>query len=654
MELSMINVELKESRFIWNDKYNKEAVISDCSWMLSDYGSSVLYNPGQNGAAGRYIEIMKMLKSYLNENDANIIQGIIAIARLMELARDSPNICVLYVGDCETTVKYIRNIINILSTHHAVMINRCMLHWKQKHQAVFFYGYSNIIYSDSNKDMDKYKDYCYDLIIYADSQKVNYDVVSDMLKKNGELLVFAENESSLCEEYGKIYGDTNTGFWQLHKENKTDILIRYRQSRIDKLEALLVNLKLEIPYIKLRTFEDRYFFTNCRKIFYEELEDIRYVFADNQDEIEKHIKMIEEMMDYEKYEEDADIIKKMIEDLGNEIDFLIKLIKKSKISQNSYRSENEKRIEFIVKNKLISNGAWEYHFNQEKIHFYNWFPPIGKKEDEWIYRFITYNIPNRNKELNFFSVQGDDLRTRFMNKKNKIFYAHEDDCKRFMDGRDFCISSVDLVVTYKKITNKKSLEFPYWIIAIFEPVMDIRRIRERIDEINKARSLCKYDCALIASHDMYMSRTAIVKDLGDILDIHCPGKFNHNTDALQNEYFDNKRKYLKNFMFCACPENCSVHNWVTEKIFDAFLGGNIPIYYGAHNKPLPGIINWDAVLFYDNGGDNHNLRCQIRKLKNGGSMYDKFINQNKLLKGTDEYVYDRMNDLYRRLKEMSM
>ena len=40
---------------------------------------------------------------------------------------------------------------------------------------------------------------------------------------------------------------------------------------------------------------------------------------------------------------------------------------------------------------------------------------------------------------------------------------------------------------------------------------------------------------------------------------------------------------LKNYKFCICYENLSMNGYVTEKIFDVFKAGCIPIYLGAPN-----------------------------------------------------------------------
>ena len=50
------------------------------------------------------------------------------------------------------------------------------------------------------------------------------------------------------------------------------------------------------------------------------------------------------------------------------------------------------------------------------------------------------------------------------------------------------------------------------------------------------------------------------------------------------EKIDRKIDVLKKYRFCICYENIKdVSGYVTEKIFDAFWAGCIPVYLGADN-----------------------------------------------------------------------
>ncbi len=50
-------------------------------------------------------------------------------------------------------------------------------------------------------------------------------------------------------------------------------------------------------------------------------------------------------------------------------------------------------------------------------------------------------------------------------------------------------------------------------------------------------------------------------------------------------FCDNKRSVIKNSTFNICFENCVYPGYLSEKVFDAILGGSIPIYWGHHKIP---------------------------------------------------------------------
>lgn len=73
---------------------------------------------------------------------------------------------------------------------------------------------------------------------------------------------------------------------------------------------------------------------------------------------------------------------------------------------------------------------------------------------------------------------------------------------------------------------------------------------------------------------------------------HCPqkldafgngwGKYaNCNRGRLGgNSKWDDKVQVIKNYKFCVCYENSTIPGYITEKIFDVFRSGTVPIYWG--------------------------------------------------------------------------
>ncbi len=93
-------------------------------------------------------------------------------------------------------------------------------------------------------------------------------------------------------------------------------------------------------------------------------------------------------------------------------------------------------------------------------------------------------------------------------------------------------------------------------------------------------------------HDLYSRRMEIVKALADKYDFFLMGRnwevARTRVRSIRNlkfanppTSFPNKLDVLKTFRFTLAFENCIFPGYVTEKIFDAMLGGSVPIYLGA-------------------------------------------------------------------------
>jgi hypothetical protein len=76
---------------------------------------------------------------------------------------------------------------------------------------------------------------------------------------------------------------------------------------------------------------------------------------------------------------------------------------------------------------------------------------------------------------------------------------------------------------------------------------------------------------------------------------------------------DNKILLLSDFKFTICFENMkNVDGYISEKIFDAFYAGVVPIYYGAAN--IDSYIPRSAFIDYRDFSSNHELISYIRSM----------------------------------------
>ena len=105
-------------------------------------------------------------------------------------------------------------------------------------------------------------------------------------------------------------------------------------------------------------------------------------------------------------------------------------------------------------------------------------------------------------------------------------------------------------------------------------------------------------------------------------------QYDINIENVKNRMLDeiNINEFYKRFNFALIIENCDAKNYVSEKIYDAWVAGCIPIYYG--NK---GIINLPE-------------NCYIKINQFEESNY-KQINEiiNKLTKEDIDEYYNNIN-----------
>ncbi|WP_394958760.1 glycosyltransferase family 10 domain-containing protein [uncultured Helicobacter sp.] len=95
-------------------------------------------------------------------------------------------------------------------------------------------------------------------------------------------------------------------------------------------------------------------------------------------------------------------------------------------------------------------------------------------------------------------------------------------------------------------------------------------------------------CAFMASHsDKYTwMRECFFETLSQYKQVDSGGGWNNNVGGIvgnrynEGDYRLSKRKWLENYKFNICFENGSYPGYLTEKLFDAYIAGCIPIYWG--------------------------------------------------------------------------
>ena len=319
----------------------------------------------------------------------------------------------------------------------------------------------------------------------------------------------------------------------------------------------------------------------------------------------------------------------------------------------------------------INYNHYKNNIKNKKTFFSknNW--DVNEKDftNNYFYKLIKNNYINDleisyNADIDFFGPIGKRYFLENSKAKIKIFYTGECVSKHAINKTwskysDNCINDVDLSLSFDRLDEDKYtnyVRFPIWIFYHFHGLLDNKNytkdnIKKVIDDINNAKYKKNKFASLVASHDESGIRTQMYNQISKIDNISCPSKLFHNDDTLKKDFNNNKIEYLKDFKFNICPENTISGGYITEKLFDAFKAGCIPIYNGDENIELD-LVNKNALLFFKKDEDNTELIKEIDKLNKDDKLFNSFQNQIKIYDSMVEYLWERRTKILNRLEEL--
>ena len=251
--------------------------------------------------------------------------------------------------------------------------------------------------------------------------------------------------------------------------------------------------------------------------------------------------------------------------------------------------------------------------------------------DTYFTNFISTNIGqvklvnyNENPDILITSVYSDINIIKNIKAKCKILYYAEN-LNRYppYNNDQLLFDTFDLIVGFKETNiEKKQIHFPLWLIyyKYYNYNLNdnlINYIENKYKE-NKSKTKTIFT-TLVANHDMYDQRTKICNEIDTYTSTHntntnCkimyPSKFRHNTNTIGPRTND-KINYISQGIYNICPENSAFEGYFTEKLFQAFEAGTIPLYW-AIDLPEKGLINENKYCFC-NVNNSTELKEQIHK-----------------------------------------
>ena len=186
--------------------------------------------------------------------------------------------------------------------------------------------------------------------------------------------------------------------------------------------------------------------------------------------------------------------------------------------------------------------------------------------------------------------------------------------------------------TYQKDSPNSSYTpayaLPRYNMELFDDFLSIKGTKYP-PRINKYRSNFKDRfCAFINIHkSFYLPLTKLRMDLAsELLEykrVDCAGYLLNNTDELHRKYSNNKLAFISRYKFTIAFENRRQNNYITEKIYECFITGSIPIYCGAPN--INDLYNPKAFINYDDYGSLSKVIERIKEVDNDDNLYQEYV-----------------------------
>ena len=129
-------------------------------------------------------------------------------------------------------------------------------------------------------------------------------------------------------------------------------------------------------------------------------------------------------------------------------------------------------------------------------------------------------------------------------------------------------------------------------------------------------------CGAVISNKKALFRNKFIIELSKYKKVDMGGKYNNNI----NEIVKNKIEFLSSYKFSISMENSEAAGYTSEKIYQSFISGTIPIYFG--NYMIDEYFNPNSFILIRSEKDLYNKIEFIKKLDNDDKLYKSTLNLN--------------------------
>ena len=304
--------------------------------------------------------------------------------------------------------------------------------------------------------------------------------------------------------------------------------------------------------------------------------------------------------------------------------FTLQLINKfykeiSDFLNDKYKVKNSKlRIQ-----KNISNNQT----NKKEISLYLVDFFSGNKFDLWIENIckdkFLLKFNENNPDYLIYNVYGNKHLNSKYDKSIKIAIFTENIIPN--------LNQVDYAIGYAHI-NYLDRYFKFRLFTYRLSYNNFTLIKEVRKNVLKNPIRNKFCAAVISNGKTNMFRIKFINELNKYKKIDMGGRFKNNVGGP----VENKIEFLSNYKFSIAMENSEGEGYTSEKIYQSFISGTIPIYYGNYN--IDEFYNPKAYILIRDERDIKKKIEYIKKIDSDEKLYKSILKQNILI----NYVADKI------------
>lgn len=247
-------------------------------------------------------------------------------------------------------------------------------------------------------------------------------------------------------------------------------------------------------------------------------------------------------------------------------------------------------------------------------------------------------IDNENPDYLFFGDNnfGQNNLKYDANKVIKIFYTGEN--QRPWDYQ------CHYAISFDHIENEKMYRLPLYVIYDFDNLMkgvpSFVTYRRKEEDVEKKNGFCSF----VVRNPNCQKRNDFFHKLSQYKQVDSGGPLFNNIGYVL-EYGSGamkaKLEWLHRYKFNMCFENSTYPGYATEKLYEAYVGGTIPIYWGSPTIEVDfnpkAFLNW-----YDYKDDDAFIRAIIA-LDTNPDKYKEMYMQPLFTKPTTNRFFDLSN-----------